>query len=132
MTPHALVSLTKSDGSGTIYVNSLNIVKVNTFTSSEIPSANADVIYSAPSAFLGDQTSVIADELPANIASASALPSTGIISVTVAGVAVYLNVYNILSVVSDGGSGSKIQYKEFGVVTYIFCSESPSTVQGKF
>jgi len=125
----ALIPLTPSSGSpAAIYVNDFNMTKVTPYADPSLPTANADVIYSGPSAFLGDQQSVVVDELPAAILAASAPATANLIQVTVSGVATLLNSNNILSVVSDGGTGSKIQYREFGVVSYVFASQAPAAI----
>lgn len=123
----ALITLTPSSGSpAAIYVNDFNMTKVSPYTAnSTYPTAHADVVFSGPSAFLGDQQSVIVDETVGAIVALSAPATANLITVTVAGVATLLNSNNIISAVADG-TGSKIQYKEFGVVSYIFCAEPPT------
>lgn len=124
----ALITLTPSDGSPAIYVNEFNMTRVTPYSDPTLPSANADVVFVGPSAFLGDQQSVVVDETVAAIQGDSAALSAGnLATVTIGGASVVINLNNIISLVAEG-TGSKIQYKEFGVVSYLFTTEDPAAI----
>jgi len=115
----ALLTLTPTSGSpASIQVDEIDIYRVTSY------GAGSNVVYSGPSAFLGDQVAVIVNETPAAIAALS----TALITLTIGGQSVLVNVFNIFDVVVDP-IGSKIMYKEFGLITYLFATEAPSVVK---
>jgi len=89
------------------------------------PTANALVIFNAPSAFLGDQQSVIVTQTALSIGQAS----SSLFPLTIGGVSTYVNSKNIVDVATDGGSGSKVLIKEYGIVNTLFATETPAAVK---
>lgn len=116
----ALLTLTPTSGSpASIQVDENDIYRVTS------NAGGSTVVFSGPSAFLGDQQTIIVSQSIATINSIS----SALFSVTVGAVSVLLNVNNIIDVVSDGGTGSKIMYKEFGNITYIFTTQAPLVIK---
>lgn len=116
----ALLTLTPTSGSpASIQIDENDIYRVTA------NGAGSTVIYSGPSAFLGDQQTVVVSESVSTIDGLSKI----LFSVTVGSASVVLNANNIYDVVTDGGSGSKIMYKEFGLITYIFTTQSPAVIK---
>lgn len=89
------------------------------------PTANALVIFNAPSAFLGDQQSVIVSQTALAIGQSS----SSLFPLTIGGVSTYVNSKNIVDVATDGGSGSKVLIKEYGIVNTLFATETPAAVK---
>lgn len=117
----ALLQLTPTSGSpATIFIDENDIYRATSSGSGSL------IVYSGPSAFLGDQQSVIVNE---SLGTLNVM-SQSLIVITVGSNPVLINTANVVNIVSDGGSGSKIQYKEFGVTTYLFATQSPATLLG--
>lgn len=110
-----------------INIDEVDIYKVSAYVSVDAPGANSVVVYSAPSAFLGDMQSVVVNE---TVATITALTNS-LITLTIGGVATLVNAYNIIDILPSG-SGSKILIKEFGTVNTLFATESPSAIKPLF
>lgn len=116
----ALLKLTPTSGSpASIQVDEIDIYRV---TSSA--AGGSTVVYSGPSAFLGDQQTVIVNE---SISTVDSL-STALIQLTIGSQVILINAFNIFDVVTDA-VGSKIMYKEFGNITYLFAAQTPAQVK---
>lgn len=115
-----LLSLTVKSDSSTLYLAEANILRF--FLDPVTPGTGTLITYNDPNFFVRETT---VTNTPVQVFAATEM----FIQVTTPSGTEYLNVLGIVSIVSDGSTGSKIEfYGKSGVSVYVYTSEAPLAI----